>query len=257
MMNIKHQRQDSQASCSEVCPPLDLLLRFTERKLHHRGAQEVRSHLAHCNSCAELTGLMEVGTPGQSADLDSPLRNEDRDMISHQLGFKPSPKLFDRLLALADSLWQIRTPILVPVSITALLLFVLLPSQPTARKSSPLPLVQQFSEIQYLVSTDVNLRSASGAREDYQAVAGSLIFLKHHSMETKLVAGTPVSVKINDQMSRRALLKTNVSENGLIELPLVITRPGHYQIRLYTAGSEPPLANLSCRILPPSGTNHD
>lgn len=246
-MNNHHQDEQFSTTGGTACPSPDSLLRHAGQKLRRRKEMEMRGHLESCDSCAELTGLM-----GTSADLPPAARKHDRDLVARRLGFARKPPLICRLLELADGLWNVRAPILVPVSITALLLFVLIPASTPVTRTAAVPLVYQFTEMNRMISTDHTLRSAPGNRDEYQAAAGSLIILQHYSSQSGLAAGDPVSLTISGDPGKERILLATVSGDGLIEVPLVISRPGRYQIRISCRASGALLANLQCTITAPS-----
>ncbi len=244
-MNNKHQDGPFTATDGTACPSPDALLRYADHKLPRRRAGEVRAHMESCGCCAELTGLM-----GSPADLPAVERKKDRELVARRLGFAGKKSLLGRLLELSDRLWEVRAPILVPVSITALLLFILLPAAPPVTRKDATPLVYHYTEMSLMFSSDLILRSGQGV--DHQATAGSLIILQHHSSQADLAAGDPVSLTISGGPARERILLATVSGDGLIEVPLVFPRPGRYQIRISRRDSDENLADLQCTITAPS-----
>lgn len=250
-MKINHQHGHTIGTGDATCPSPDALLRFTDRALRRPQADEMSSHLEHCNSCAELAGLLE--SPAATAipgDLSPVERRQDRDLVARSLGFRKKRSLLHKLLGMADSLWQIRTPILVPVSTTALLLFILLPlSRPAAVKEATPP-VHHFADWSRMITTDMTLRSSGTGTACYTS-AGSLIILQHDARRSGLAAGDPVSVIVTSRTDETTLLRAVVSDIGLIEVPLIFLRPGRYQVRITGTDNEELLAIIHCTVTSP------
>lgn len=256
-MKINHQHGHTTGLGDTTCPSPDALLRYTDRALHRMGANDVSFHLERCGSCAKLAGLIGSPTAGPvPVDLSPVERQQDRDLVARSLGFRTKRSLIKKLLGLADSLWQVRTPILVPVSTTALLLFLLLPvSRPAAIKEAAPP-VHHFADWTRMITTDLNLRSTSGQGASCHAAAGSLVILQHDARRSGLATGDPVSVVITSRTDETTVLRSSVSETGLIEVPLIFLRSGRYQVRLTGEDNGVLLSVIHCTVTsPPSPTS--
>jgi len=238
------------AGGSSDCPTPSLLLGYADRTLQRDQARLVRAHLVQCDACTELLGLMAAAPAEHAQELSRSRRREDQKLVAGRLGFHQPPPLPWRLLALADALWCVRTPALVPVGVAALLLFMLIPATRQADRPVSTPLVYQFSEVVELTTTDQALRSAPATSPRYRATTGSLIFLRHHASRSGLAGGVSVTLTVTGEAEQERRLLATASERGLIEIPLTIKRPGTYRLQLSRSDSGEILTALTCQVAP-------
>lgn len=241
MNNSDIQSVPVSGSDSSCCPSPDLLLGHADQVLGAAQEAEVSSHLEQCGSCADLVRLMGAADPSPEQ------QEEDRHLVARTLGFEKKQTLIQRLLGLADCLWQIRTPLLVPVGTSALLFFLLFPgTQPVSVKAVD-PAVHHFADCYQMVDTDLNTRSST----PLHVVMGALITFEHDAAKSGLAVGDSVSLTVNRRNGESGLLRSVVDNEGLIKIPFTFLLPGRYRLQLTSKDDNTPLAVVHCTVTSP------
>jgi len=256
MNTSDHQDGNSPAHDTDSCPSPELLLGHAEARPGRRKAQMVSRHLTGCAECRQWLDLMVVAPLGPPpAELSPVERRKDRDLLARRLGFAEKPSRLHRLLELADTLWKVKTPLLVPVGATALLLFMLIPPAPqsVAIKVEP-PMAQLYAETFELQSIGLQLRGTVASDTVPEIPLHSLVEIKHLTTNPMLEAGTPITVELIGETRGREEKSDTVSGNGLVKVSLVFRLPDRYRIRLLGPDGQI-LTVFHCAVIPPTASS--
>jgi len=242
----------------DTCPSAERVSAYLDRDLDEDQALEVEFHVNSCASCVELMSLLQKAETATISDPSfTERRDRERRRVAAMLGLEGRPVRRPGFLERLQQLWSVKTPLFVPVGVTALLLCLLVfrvglrPGEP----ESPVAILQMGDGI--LLSQEVG-RSAEESGAPFTVVAGEVVPLTIRIDYLEHEAGDEVRCLVHDAEGvERASLQTEVPDDFRVVVPLRFNATGTHTVTVYCGHGDQPIHVCTVEILPPDGGSPD
>ncbi len=238
------------------CPPAEQISGYLDRNLDEDQALEVEFHI---NSCARCVDLMAVLRESETSTISDPSfaerRDRERGRVAAKLGLENHTRRRPGILDRIAWLWSVKTPLFVPLGVTALLLclFVFRGGMHPGEQEMPAAILQMGDGI--FLNQEVG-RSATVREEPFEVRAGEVVplsvqidFLEHNVGEVvRCVVSDGRGTELTSQ-------QTVVPDDFQVVVPLRFSTAGTFTVKIYCGSEAEPIQTCTMEARLPAAGN--